>query len=151
VRDPEGVETGGDVAGLGLLPLTTVFAPAKVVARRQAVVRSLPGLFARCAGRPVAGYEIHMGRVSGVGPPVLDVGDDVEGRASADGWVVGTSVHGLLGDAGVRRGVLEALAERKGVTLPPPLPPAPDPFDALADGLEAALDMRMVDELVGVR
>jgi adenosylcobyric acid synthase len=151
ITDPGGVEGGGDAAGLGLLPLTTVFEPAKVVARRRAVVRQLPGLLARCGGRPVAGYEIHMGRVSGVGPPVLDVDGGVEGCASADGWVVGTSVHGLLGDPGLRRGMLEALADRKGVALPPPRPPEPDPYDALADGLEAALDVRLVDAMVGLR
>jgi adenosylcobyric acid synthase len=150
IRDPGRVESDDDGAGLGLLPMTTVFAPTKVVARRRAVVRPLPGLLARCAGLPVAGYEIHMGRVGGEGPAVLDLGERTEGRASPDGWVVGTSLHGLLADAGLRRGILEALAERKGVTLPPPLPPAPDPFDRLADGLAAALDVSLVDAMVGL-
>jgi adenosylcobyric acid synthase len=149
VRDPLGVEGGGAPA-LGLLPVTTVFEPVKVTARREATVLPAPGLLARCAGIPVSGYEIHMGRVSGAGRPALRVAGRPEGCRSEDGWVVGTSLHGLLGSAALRRRLVEALAERRGVALPPPAPPAPDPYDRLADALEACLDVPLLDRLVSL-
>jgi adenosylcobyric acid synthase len=148
IQDPEGVE-GVSAHGLGLLPAVTVFEPTKVTTRREGRVRGGPGLLARCAGIRVRGYQIHMGRVDG-GPPVIDLAGGSDGCASEDGWVVGTSLHGLLGNAGFRRALLETLAERRGVALPPPAPVAPDPFDRLADALEASLDLPLLNRLVGV-
>src|SRR6185503_20878022 len=50
----DAVESGrGHVAGLGLLDVTTTFAPDKVVRRRRG----------RAMGQPVTGYQIHHGRV----------------------------------------------------------------------------------------
>jgi adenosylcobyric acid synthase len=147
VRDPAGVE-GGSAAGLGLLPVTTVFEPVKVTARREGAVLPAPGLLARCAGARASGYEIHMGRVSGATDPVLEIGGRREGCRSADGWVVGTSVHGLLAAPALRRGLVEVLAARRDAVLPPPAPPAPDPYDRLADALEACLDVPLLDRLV---
>src|SRR5205814_2131537 len=91
---------------------------------------------------------IHMGRVAGAADPVLEIGGRREGCRSADGWVVGTSVHGLLAAPALRRGLVEALAARRGAVLPPPAPPAPDPYDRLADALEACLDVPLLDRLV---
>jgi len=147
VRDPDGVE-GGTAPGLGLLPVTTVFDPVKVTARRDGAVPPGPGLLGLCAGVRVSGYEIHMGRVAGASVPALEIEGRPEGCRSEDGWVVGTSVHGLLGAPALRRRLVEALAERKGAALPPPAPPAPDPYDRLADALEASLDVRLLDRLL---
>jgi hypothetical protein len=46
--------------------------------------------------------------------------------------------------------VLEALAERKGVTLPAEAPEPPDPYDVLADTLEQRLDIEALDRIVGL-
>jgi adenosylcobyric acid synthase len=150
IRDPGAVE-GGEAPGLGLLPVVTVFQPRKLTARRDARVRASGGLLGRCAGLRVSGYEIHMGRVSGEARSPLDLDGREEGCASDDGWVVGTSVHGLLADAAFRRGVVEALAERRGAVPPPPAAAPPDPFDRLAGALESSLDVAMLDRIVGLR
>ncbi len=150
ISDPAGVE-GGAAAGLGLLEVTTTFQPAKVLARREARVLPVAGLLAGARGMAVSGYEIHMGTVAGAETrPALELGDATDGAVSTDGWVVGTSLHGLLADSRFRRTVLEALAERKGVELPPPPPQSPDPYDAIADALEWALDIRLLDRIIGV-
>jgi adenosylcobyric acid synthase len=150
IDDEGGVEAApGSVPGLGLLPTSTRFDDAKVTVRRQGAGLGGPGLLARTAGVPVRGYEIRMGRLAGEERPVLDLGDRLEGCASEDGWVVGTSVHGLLANRGFRRAVLEALAARKGVALPPPGPEPPDPFELLADALEESLDVAALDRIIG--
>jgi adenosylcobyric acid synthase len=150
ITDADGVESRGSFDALGLLPTYVTFAATKVTARRRVTVLPAAGLLARAAGLSAAGYEIHMGRWHSARPPAFEVEGRGEGCASADGWVVGTSVHGLLTDRRVRRAVLEALAERKGVTLPAEAPEPPDPYDVLADTLEQRLDIEALDRIVGL-
>lgn len=150
IRDPDGVENAGLVDGLGLLPVDTTFETTKVTARRQGRVIGRPGLLS-CSDRvPVTGYEIHMGRTSGGVSPALDLEGGPEGAVSEDGWTVGTSLHGLLASGPFRRSLLEALARRKGVTLPAQGSEPADPFDRLADCLEASLDVAAIDRMVGL-
>jgi adenosylcobyric acid synthase len=159
ICDPHGIE-GASAPGLGLLPITTTFQPLKMLARR--VARPLPagGLLAHAGGLSAPCYEIHMGLVSGSDATpafALDDGAGAEGGSSpawgaiaADGWVLGTSLHGLLADARLRRALLEALAERRSIPLPPPPAEPPDPYDAIADCLEASLAMGVLDRIVGL-
>jgi len=150
ISDPDGVESPGAAPGMGLLPVRTVFERTKVTAQRRATVIARPGLLGRCAGLRVPGYEVHMGRVLGDRHPAFELDGGTEGSVSDDGWVVGTSLHGLLGDHRFRRGLLEGLAERKDVALPPPSAAPPDPFDRLADALERCLDVGALDRMVGL-
>ena len=150
ISDPAGVELPGDHAGLGLLTSEVTFEPAKVTARRRVRVLPGPGLLRRAAGLTADGYEIHMGRWQGEERPVLEVDGRCDGSSSPDGWIVGTSVHGLLEDRRVRRAALESLADRKGVSLSPPPPVPPDPYDVLADALERHLDIAALDRIVGL-
>jgi adenosylcobyric acid synthase len=150
IRDPEGVESPTGAPGLGLLPTVTTFEPTKLTVRRQGRALASEGLLACAGGVEVGGYEIRMGRVSGATRPALDLEGSPEGAVSEDGWTVGTSVHGLLAGRAFRRALLEALARRRGVTLPPPAPEPPDPFDRLADCLERSLDVAALDRIVGL-
>jgi adenosylcobyric acid synthase len=150
IRDPLRVESPVGAPGLGLLPTVTIFEPTKHTTRRLGRALASTGLLS-CAGDvPVSGYEIRMGRVTGSPRPALELDGSPEGAVSEDGWAVGTSVHGLLAGRPFRRALLEALARRKGVVLPPPLPEPPDPFDRLADCLEESLDGAALDRIVGL-
>ena len=62
ILDPHGVEEGGQMRGMGLLPVSTELGTAKV--RRQVKGRfgKLEGVFSALAGLEYEGYEIHMGR-----------------------------------------------------------------------------------------
>jgi adenosylcobyric acid synthase len=62
LKDAHGVD--GTAEGLGLLPLTTEFKPAKTVRRRRARFASLSGPWAALSGLAVEGYEIHQGHTS---------------------------------------------------------------------------------------
>jgi adenosylcobyric acid synthase len=110
IDDPYGVEGGGSHTGLGLLPVATVFAREKVLARPA----------------PTA-YEIHHG--------VVSVGGDAAGfpggcRVGAT-WA--TIWHGLLDDDATRHAFLTEVAALTGK-------PAPDGSVSFAARREARLD-----------
>ncbi len=150
ICDPERVESAEGAQGLGLLPVETTFATTKVTTRRSGRVVGQAGLLELATGVSVTGYEIHMGRVSGSPAPAFEFDGRTEGAISEDGWVLGTSVHGLLAGDRLRRALLEALARRRGMTLPPARPQPPDPFDLLADALEESLDVMAIDRMAGL-
>ena len=137
-----GVESTGEVAGLGLLDVTTRFAPTKVVRRRRGVV----------LGQPVEGYEIHHGRVErGSGTPAWvhladAAGAEEEGAVEPERAVVlGTSLHGLFESDGFRAAFLTEVGRRRGKAFVP----AGTSFraareaqiDRLADLIEAHSDL----------
>jgi adenosylcobyric acid synthase len=160
--DPLGVESAvGSAPGLGLLAAETTFAPRKTTARIRARVTAAEGLFAGAVGAEVDAYEIHAGRTStGEAPwPFLITtrggqgAAEPEGAMRLDGRVIGTYLHGLFGNADVRRAVLVRLAEARGMT--------PDPrwgaaeaagarYDRLADAVSAAVDLDALGKLAGL-
>jgi adenosylcobyric acid synthase len=111
IDDPDGVEgPPGRDKGLGWLAVTTDFRGDKVLDRPRGAAVDGPA-----AGRAVAGYRIHHGRVlAGPGAAPWLVGDD----GAALGWwsdrVAGTTVHGLFESDGFRAGVLEWVAQLAG-------------------------------------
>ena len=71
IRDPLTVESSEPmVEGLALLPVETVFSHEKRTTRAQARVVARKGPLAGAHGKPIAGYEIHMGRTTGAGEAV---------------------------------------------------------------------------------
>jgi adenosylcobyric acid synthase len=138
IFDPEGVESSErDVAGLGLLPVTTRFARDKLTRPvRVQLADGLPLLDA-AGGRDVDGYEIHCGRVERHGARAFGAIDGRDEGAVA-GRVAGTLVHGLFENQAVR------------AALAPDSAAEADPYDRLADHFAAALDMTMLDALIGL-
>ncbi len=136
------VESGaGAVAGLGLLPVSTTFAPEKVTRR----------VTGTALGHPVAGYRIHHGRVTPEGGDAfVEVDGQVDGVAA--GAVHGTTVHGLLEADGFRAAFLGAVAARSGKRFVAGATPfaavRESRIDRLADVLEAHLDLDAVTALV---
>ncbi len=132
--DPEGVEYGGEMAGLGLLPVSTVFAGKKTRAQVRGVLPPLSGIFSSLSGQPYEGYEIHMG-VTGAGGIVTGCGN-----------VYGTYLHGFFDREEVTKAVAGALFRQKG--LNPDAVHAFDiaaykeeQYDKLAAAVRSALDM----------
>lgn len=127
-----GTRLGGE-AGIGLLPVTTDYAAAKEVRPSTA---ETTGSWLLPAGLPVEGYEIHLGRTAAASALV---GED----GAVNGLVAGTYFHGLLDSAPVRRALVGALRERRGLDPAPPNAEADRlaAFDAAADLVEAHLDL----------
>ncbi len=159
--DPGGVESSaGEAEGLGLLPVTTRFEAHKETHQVRAQVARAQGMLAGCAGAEATGYEIHMGRTEGEGGTapfrLLDRSgqrvDYAEGAMDAEGRTLGTYVHGLFHNEGLRRGILAQLASWKGVRLPKGAPSidADKELDRLAHLVRRHLDMDLVFEIAGV-
>jgi adenosylcobyric acid synthase len=158
ICDPLGVEAAaGAVAGLGLLPVETTFEPEKRTVRAAGRVSADRGLFAGCAGLAVEGYEIHMGRSAPLdsAAPLLRLAPDErpDGAASADGWVAGTYLHGLLHNDALRQRLLQNIAARGG-RAPRPASARFDrraDYERLADAVQASLDMAALERIAGLR
>ena len=162
--DPDGIEsTVPEMAGLGLLPLTTVFAGTKETHRIRGEVVEGSGLLRGAAGSPVTGYEIHMGRTTGEGVTLpfhihdrTDVAVTAEsaydGAMNESGSVMGTYIHGLFHNGQLRRSLLEELARRKGLRLPEAtdLGVMDAEFDKLADWVRGSLDMDLIYSITGL-
>jgi cobyric acid synthase len=72
-------------------------------------------------------------------PPFIEVEAGPEGSVAADVPVVGTHLHGLLEQPAPRHALVHALAATRGFTWHPGAAQALDPFDALADVVEATV------------
>ena len=140
VSDPQEVEAAGvtEIAGMGLLPVETVFRGEKVQTQTEGTFRGVTGPLSELNGLTYRGYEIHRGR-SGDAPPAL----------LGEGCVYGSYVHGVFDAPGVADAVLAALCRRKGVDYE-----ALDAFDGaayrerqydkLADAVRQGLDMELI-------
>jgi len=96
IADPQGLESG-DIAGLGLLDVTTTLAADKTTRQRE--VRW-------AEGGTVTGYEIHHGRTQ-AGPMAVAHLDD--GLGWEQGNVLGVYLHGLFENTAYRQRFLDRL------------------------------------------
>jgi len=135
IRDPDGVEgEPGETPGLGLLDFDTVLAGAKQLVEASGTER--------LSGRPVRGYEMHVGATTGpaLSAPMLDLNGRPDGAVSADGRVMGCYLHGLFSSDGFRAAYLERLGGRAAAGLAFERR-IESTLDALADHLESSLDL----------
>ncbi|HEV2124039.1 MAG TPA: cobyric acid synthase CobQ, partial [Chloroflexota bacterium] len=79
-----------------------------------------------------------------------------DGAISADGWVLGTYLHGLFDNAGVRRLLLRNLALRKGLAHEADLvrwgelASLDERFDRLAAAVRESVDLARLYEIAGL-
>lgn len=102
IADPLGIEgQPGEMAGLGLLDVTTVLGPAKAL-------RTVSG---EALGACFEGYEMHMGVTTRhSGAPLAMLADErADGARDAAGRVLGTYCHGLLASTDLRAQLLARL------------------------------------------
>ncbi|MCR5683441.1 MAG: cobyric acid synthase [Clostridiales bacterium] len=137
IADPYETEGGGEIAGMGLLPVETVFAREKTRTQTEGVFRDLEGLYAPLNGLFYRGYEIHMGQ-SGFDAPVIQ-------REN----VCGSYIHGLFDENGIAEAIVRALYERAGLTFDENAVfdvhvYREAQYDKLADAVRGALDMEMI-------
>lgn len=160
LEDPVGVEGGGAMDGLGLLPASTVFSSAKTRSRATGRFHIGSGFFSCLDGLQTQGYEIHMGatRVAGASPLSLEIEGGEHEDGSVAGDIMGSYLHGLLDAAPVVAALADALLARRG--LPPMGAQVPDAsehkeaeYEKLADAVEASFDTAMLARIVeeGVR
>ena len=145
LSDPACVERGGDMLGMDLLPVDTVFCTQKTRTRVTGAVQGISGFYAPLSGAKFSGYEIHMGATRSAAAFSLLSNGTADGAVS--GNILGSYVHDLFDDELGHR-LLKLLADRKGVALDG----APinawqhkqRQYDLLSDALRECLDMEAI-------
>lgn len=142
--DPDGVEQGGRMDGMGLLPCATRFTGQKVRTRVQACAAAGP-----FAGAQLDGYEIHMGRTERGGTPPFCLLADGTPEGAAAGNVFGTYLHGLFDTGELTEKLAAWLLACKGLSVADVRAEShaaykERQYDLLADAVRAAVDIAAV-------
>jgi adenosylcobyric acid synthase len=168
ISDPCGVEEGGEIAGMGLLPVRTSFSGEKMRTRVRASVFAGP-----FAGAELSAYEIHMGRTiaeEGTEPfavtePEDSAGEDgfppeslkKENAGYVDGAyagnVFGTYLHGLFDSGELTERLAEYLCTRRGIDAAAYKPESraayrERQYEKLAKCVRESLDLEIVYRII---
>jgi len=137
----EGFESAAGVyEGIGLLDCVTRFSSySKNTTQVERNACPVPPILSLMG--TVTGYEIHMG-VTGEGTDKEALCGD--GRASADGLVFGTYMHGLFLNPSAANALLSYLYGKKGLPFVPIIQGGTDPYDTLATFFEQHVDMAAI-------
>ncbi len=163
LSDPFGVEEGGDVAGIGLLDVETIFAEKKRTIQVEGYFNNVQGIFKALSGSQFHGYEIHSGVTNfaissslSTMKPIYEEGDVVpEGsqNITEEMNVYGSYVHGIFDGDGIAKSIVDALLAKKGMR--------PEEvhtisfaeykqkqYDILAEQVRKNLDMKKIYEIL---
>ncbi len=122
LSDPEHVEAGGTIRGMGLLPMDTVFAEGKTRTRVNGTFGQVGGVLDSLSDVELSGYEIHMG-VSTLKDGVASMThiedfvkkDGTKADGAQHGNVYGTYVHGVFDKEEVAKAVIRGIGKQKGI------------------------------------
>ena len=157
LSDPDGVESGGMVAGMGLLPTETIFKTVKTTTQANGQVLKPEGIFASLAGAKTTGYEIHMGEtvlLEGTQAfQTLQRGMQTVTDGCVFGNACGTYLHGVLDTPEVIESLVSALMQHKGldaseITAFDPQAYKEEQYNKLADLVRGALDMHTIYQIL---
>lgn len=117
LHDPEGVEHGGSMRGLGLLDTSTVFAGEKTRTRIRGKILEDQNLYG-LEDPTVEGYEIHMGVTRSLGQalPMIQLEDGrTDAFVSPDGRIWGSYLHGIFDNEAFVMALTHDLMQEKGI------------------------------------
>jgi adenosylcobyric acid synthase len=159
IADPHGVEEGGVIRGMELLPMETVMDKEKVRTQVKGTFGELSGDLSSLSGMKIKGYEIHMGisKVDADCRSLCTLADGLERQDKTDGIaednIYGTYVHGIFDEGIIAETIVRELAARKGLSLESGLMMDYESFkqsqyDKLADTLREFLDMKAIYQIM---
>lgn len=159
LSDPGHVEAGGEIKGMGLLPMDTVFQESKTRTRVHGTFPNVEGPLHTLTGTALEGYEIHMGEsvLRKEASPFTEITDTVQNTSKHDGAycknVYGSYVHGIFDKEEVAKKVVEAIGEIKGIDVSEMTGVdfaqfKETQYDLLAEGLRKHLDMKKIYEIL---
>lgn len=137
ISDPYNTESGGEIAGLGLLPIETVFAKDKTRIQTAGSFVGIDGIFAGLNGLSYRGYEIHMGQ------------SDSSAAVIQSGNIYGSYIHGIFDENGIAQSIIEALCRRRGIDFDENAvfdvhSYREAQYDKLAAAVRESLDMKLI-------
>lgn len=114
IADPLGAEGGGEIRGMELFEMDTVFGREKRRTRICGTFSHCGGIFGGLAGCDFDGYEIHMGETTVREQSLAALSDGRADGACKDN-LYGSYIHGIFDSAAVSEGIVKALFARKGL------------------------------------
>lgn len=157
ICDPEGVEQQGEIRGMGLLPMRTVFQKEKKRTQVKGTFGKVQGSLHALSGLEFSGYEIHMGKSEEMENTQFLSNLHIAGGAVTEGRqaenVYGSYVHGLFDAAGVAAGVVASLMKGKGMDPAgiekfDPVAYKERQYDLLAEGVRNSFDMKKIYQIL---
>ena len=140
LKDEHGVEGGGEMKGIGLLPHSTEFSESKTRKSQIGKLANVNGIFKGLSGMEYEGYEIHMGISPGFGNIINEEN------------IYGTYIHGIFDRSEISTEIINSLMKSKGIEVSHKDVIDMDKYkekqyEILAENLEKAID---VDTLLAV-
>lgn len=140
LKDEHGVEGGGEMKGIGLLPHSTEFSESKTRKSQIGKLANVDGIFNGLSGMEYEGYEIHMGISKGFGNIINE------------GNIYGTYIHGIFDRSVISSEIIKSLMKNKGIDISHTDVIDMDKYkekqyEILAENLEKAIDF---DELLAI-
>lgn len=154
IKDPLGVESSTkSIEGLGLLDTVTELAGEKTTTRISGSVLN-GAMLPQLSGAAIDGYEIHMGTTTlgeAVKPFVRLEDGREDGAVSEDGRVMGSYLHGLFDNDGLRNALIEKLTGRKSEAAEKSFRDfKEEQYDLLADTFEEFVDTDALFQIAGL-
>lgn len=154
INDPEDVEGGGSIKGLGLLNTVTDFSSEKTTVRSSGRINKLEGFYSPLSGLKVEGYEIHMGNSKITeGLPMNTLNSKTDG--CVNNHVAGSYLHGIFDNSLVASTLVKILADNKGVSLDDTYEfdykkYKESQYDILADSVRKNIDMNEIYRILHI-
>lgn len=155
LEDPDEVEQGGTMRGMGLLNTRTVFEPVKTRTQIGGCVIREEDVPLSTTGKDVCGYEIHMGRTYNLGRSreTIQLEDGrIDGLCNEAGTVFGTYLHGIFDFGDLAALLVGRLMQKKGMDPGSwhfdPEAHKQQEYDKLADLVRSSLDMDKIYEIL---
>ena len=161
IRDPAGVEEGGNIRGMELLPVLTVLQKEKKHCQTKGNINMLPGILYPISACAFEGYEIHMGETTWIKEGKekeleYEPEQKKSGQTACEVVVTGKNpnvygsyIHGLFDTGNIADRIVQALAEKKGVAVGQGMSEdyhafKEQQYDKLADTLREYLNMEEI-------
>ena len=163
LEDPDGVEEGGKIKGMGLLQTKTLFDKEKIRTRVQGKFGKVTGILEELSNKCFEGYEIHMGKTTTVSEntigtclttlTTLENPEDIKEDGYYNNNVYGSYVHGIFDQGEVASTIVSALLCKKGIKGQSVMTMDFDAYkesqyDLLAECARKSLDMDMIYKIL---
>lgn len=157
LSDPNGVEAGGELRGMGLLPIETVFAGQKTRTRMTGSFGTVGGVLSNLSDIAVEGYEIHMGvtTLHEEANSLTVLGYEKKTDGAYKDNIYGTYLHGVFDKEQVVKEIVIALGKNKGIDMTQAVAFDMEAFketqyDILAVELRKHLDMKAIYNILSI-
>lgn len=153
IVDSHNTEGGGEIRGMGLLPVITEFDTVKTTVSVTDKTSELKGIFSPLSSKKIKGYEIHMGKSFFTEDYAQSFTQN--GGCCSDN-VIGTYIHGVFDEEDFRSAFIDMLCGIKGIDRQSNhsinyKEYRNQQYDKLADILRDSLDMEKIYSILKER